>query len=53
MSATLVQMNVEGYPEIRIEDRDDALTLTRILNRNGIAVNLRNVSDWSRQSEDG
>lgn len=41
--ATAVQMGIEGFPEILIEDREDARTLVAILQRNQIAVNLRNV----------
>ncbi len=44
MSATLVQLDIEGTPTIRIEGSDDARDLVAILFRNGIRVNLRGAS---------
>lgn len=43
MSATLVQLGVGGFPEIRIEGIEDARQFVAILGRNGIAVNLRSA----------
>ena len=47
--ATLVEMGVAPYPgvypKVKIIDREDARTLVDILERNGIPVNLREVSD--------
>lgn len=51
MSATLIQLDVPGYPEVRIADRDDARTMVAILARNGIAVNLRGAPEPSDQWE--
>lgn len=44
MAATIVQLAVEGFPELRIEELEDAKELTAILARNGVAVNLRGAS---------
>jgi hypothetical protein len=47
--AILVEMGVAPYPGryplVKIMDRDDAKTLVDILLKNGIPVNLREVSD--------
>jgi hypothetical protein len=47
MSVTIVTLNLGDpgpYPEVRIEELDDARTLVDILNRNGIQTNLRGTA---------
>ena len=41
--ATEIQLGVPGYPAIVIADRQDAQTFVRILHKNGVSVNLREV----------
>lgn len=47
--ATLVEMGVAPYPgkypQVKINDRDQAKLFVEILERNGVPVNLREVPD--------
>ncbi len=41
--ATLVEMDLPGYPEVAIADREDARIFCRILGDAGVKVNIRDV----------